>query len=83
MFPRHSKDSVEQEMNESREDYVKTIYALKNHMSIVRPMEAGLLTPEQIDKVKPLVDEGKGITMEKLLVEHGFATEDMVVFALN
>ena len=29
MFPRHSKDPVEQEMNESREDYVKTIYALK------------------------------------------------------
>lgn len=46
-------------------------------------MEAGLLTPEQIDEVKPLVDDGKGNTLEKLLVEHGFATEEMVVFALS
>ena len=43
--------------------------------------ESGLLMPEQIDEVKPLVDESKGITLEKLLVEHGFVTEEMVANA--
>ncbi len=43
MFPRHSKDPVGQEMNESREDYVKTIYALKLMRQTEPPAESVVL----------------------------------------
>ncbi|MBQ1850628.1 MAG: hypothetical protein II139_09700 [Lachnospiraceae bacterium] len=44
-------------------------------------LENGLLTRAQIEEIKPLVDEGKGITTDKILAERGLVSEAMIVRA--
>lgn len=62
MFPRQAKGSDEKEMNESREDYVKTIYALKKKMVVVRPVdlarEMGFTRPSVSRATTMLRDKG-------------------------
>ena len=67
MFPRNSKNPVEQELNESREDYVKTIYALKKRMPIVRPVDVAHamgFTRPSVSRATTMLREKGLITMD-------------------
>lgn len=64
MFPRRSADSNEREMNESRENYVKTIYILKNKLGVVRPVDIA----REMGFTRPSVSRAMSMLREKGLI---------------
>ncbi len=64
MFPRRSADSNEREMNESRENYVKTIYVLKNKLGVVRPVDIA----REMGFTRPSVSRAMSMLREKGLI---------------
>lgn len=64
MFPRRFANSNEREMNESRENYVKTIYVLKNKLGVVRPVDIA----REMGFTRPSVSRAMSMLREKGLI---------------
>ena len=64
MFPGRAKDAEGLGMNESREDYIKTIYALKSRMKIVRSVDIA----NEMGYTRPSVSRATTTLREKGLI---------------
>ena len=64
MFPGQKKGLEELGMNESREDYIKTIYALKNKMKVVRSVDIA----NEMGYTRPSVSRATTTLKEKGLI---------------